>query len=133
MELLNVNAVAKELGITSTSVYNYIDRGILRPDITVNTDGTAHHRFTRQSVDEFMKSCTTGRYKKGERLYCSGEAAVMLNMGQSTFNDHVKKGHIKADVILPPPSNGKCGRRMFTEATLNAFKLSYSRYGRIHV
>lgn len=131
MELLSVRAVAQELGLTTTSIYNYIDRNILRPDVTVTTDEAIHHRFTRKTVDEFRRSCTTGKVKKGERLYCSGEAAVMLKMGQSTFNDHVRRGNITPDFILPPPKNGKCGRRMFTAATLMAFKASYSYYGRV--
>lgn len=125
-----MRAFAQELGITTTSVYNYIERNILRPDIIVSTDNIMHYQFTRKTVDEFRRSCTTGNVKKGERLYCSGEAAVMLKMGQSTFNDHVRRGNIIPDFILPPPKSGKCGRRMFTAATLRAFKSSYCRYGR---
>lgn len=56
-----------------------------------------------------------------EKLYSTGQAAKIIGISQSSIINYIDKGLIKPDMVLPS-SNGKSGRRKFTEKTLMEFK-----------
>ena len=56
-----------------------------------------------------------------ETMYSTGEAAKFLGISQSSVINYIDKGYLIPDLTLPS-SNGKSGRRKFTETTLNSFK-----------
>lgn len=119
---LRVADLSRTFGISKATVLNYINRGLLTPDIEVTHGCVTYRYFQQKTVDDFVKSCVTGRYHLGERIISSGEACQILGIAQSTFNEHVKKGNIKPDIVLPPTKNGKTGRRFYTMETLNAYR-----------
>ena len=56
-----------------------------------------------------------------EKLYSTGEAAKLLRVSQSSVINYIDKGWLIPDMTMPS-SNGKSGRRKFTEQTLLKFK-----------
>lgn len=57
-----------------------------------------------------------------EVLYSTGEAARYIGISQSSVINYINKGWLVPDLVLPS-SNGKSGRRKFTEKTLKEFRL----------
>lgn len=53
-------------------------------------------------------------------FYTTSEAAQYIGCSQSTINNYIRRGLLKADVTYPS-SNGKSGRRKFKQETLDNF------------
>lgn len=63
-----------------------------------------------------------------EVMYSTGEAAKFLGISQSSVINYIDKGWLVPDLVMPS-SNGKSGRRKFTEKTLSKFRAKLENKG----
>lgn len=118
---MSVGEVASALGVTPPTVRSYVLRGLLKPD-SVSVAGRCNfYEFNRETVEDFVKSCTTGEYYYGEQLVSTIDVATYLGVALHIVYGYIDRGLLKPDVILPATSNGHRGRRRFRDSTVRNF------------
>ena len=118
--MLSTSEVAKAIGVSQTSVYNYVSRGILSPWGHDIVHGSRVMRFHPDTVTAFLKKFAITGYA-GEELFCTGQIAQMAGIAQRKVHEYIKRGDLKPDIVLPAMSCGRSGRRLFKKETVDAF------------
>lgn len=125
--LLCTGEVANFLGVSQSTVCNYIARGLLVPDLVMSTtrDGKSGRRkFELETVRQFISNYATSEYLGG-KLYGTGEAAKFLGVSRSSIQFYVTTGRLKPDVVFPATASGHVGSQKFKRKTLASFMESY--------
>lgn len=126
-KLLSVYDVAQRLQISTPTVRSYVKRGLLVPDVHKElgkgSRGYSVYFFKYETVAAFLKAHATGQYY-GERLFQSTDVSKQTGIPIRTLHSLIDRGVVKPDVILPDTTNGKSGRRRFTQKTIDAIILN---------
>lgn len=126
-KLYTTGDIANMLDTNGTTIYNYVMRGLLVPDVLqpAKSGKMVYRKFKQETVDAFVKSCWKTE-PTTEKLLSSGEAAVMLGVTESAVSYLVTTGELQADLVLPPREDGTAGRRKFKKSTIKAFAESHA-------
>lgn len=118
----SVQGVAKILGVTSVTVRNYVNRGILKPDSIQKYPNYLGFRyeFKQSTVDAFVKSCSKVSIPCGQ-LLTTGDIGRILDVTASAIQYYVNIGKLVPDVRLPKRANGRVGIAYFSHETVMKF------------
>lgn len=123
-ELLTQQQVCDMIGINSSTLLGYVDRGLITPDETKPTmQGHIRRWFTYGKVCDFVNKCAENGYTfDGQLLYYPSDIANHLKISRSFVYNAIEAGILKPDVVLPGGNSGIRGRGMFSWPTILKFK-----------
>lgn len=133
-EMLTVYDVASILGVHRATIHNYVERGLLKPDV-LESPYRGKRLFRLETVDAFVSGLVTHdgvveAIAVGDALLTTGEAGEMLGLTRSGLRTYLYTGRLKADIVLPPFKNGRPGSRRFLTSTIKEFAKGYTRRGK---
>ena len=115
---LTTSDVANELGVSSSAVLDYQQKGYIKP---VRIEVTGRRLYSPEDVKELKKQIGTNN--ENVELITVDKVAKILMISIATVYAYEEKGYIKAVKVLPS------GRRFFSKAEIEAMCPSVSTEG----
>ena len=128
--LLTTGEVCDIIGVCHTTLFNYIEKGLIKPDVmmaTTKNGKRGRRKFKPETVTNFVRRhwASTNHYN-GEKLMTTGDIVVYLGLSRNAIYNHILKRRLEPDMILPEQKNGSSGCRRFLRDTVDDFA---DRYG----
>jgi len=111
--------VAKYLYISKSTLIEYEERGLLRPDLMV---GSGHRRYLWKNVVEFRKTYELKEIPKGVDLVSAKEVCNYLGITVSVLKQLDECGELTPCLSLPPRN-----RKFYIPADVNEYITSIQK------